>query len=251
MNVENDAGGRARFGGGKKRRAFGEPRDLIARPRQHDRQRIEHHRIVVDDKDFATGRIVGRHDRLPSLPTRHPAQACVLRRLQSDVTPVSINFYARRSVLRIAHPLMHGKVLWAPRECNPKACARPSILQSNRLISLQKSPPRTRPTAASSCPASRAKQSRRNCSPPAPNAVPGREPDIRLVDQPHCEPPRVGFAVDAEEQIERALRLGEAARGRSPPAPCRTISRPRRARSIMMRDEALAALDRRRRRRAA
>ena len=38
-----------------------------------------------------------------------------------------------------------------------------------------------------------------------------REPDLRLVDQPEHELASVGFAVDREEQIERALRHREAA----------------------------------------
>ena len=60
----------------------------------------------------------------------------------------------------------------------------------------------------------------------------GRETDVRFVDQAHREPTRVGFAVNREEQVERALGWREARTTGCAEQPASQISRPRRARSI-------------------
>src|SRR5204863_8300596 len=73
---------------------------------------------------------------------------------------------------------------------------------------------------------------------------PGSEPDIRFIDQPHDEAPRVALALDGEEQIERARGLREAhAAGRSQRVARNVASAPRPF--DQMCDEAFPALDRR------
>src|SRR2546421_1053939 len=77
-----------------------------------------------------------------------------------------------------------------------------------------------------------------------PEGSPGREPDVRFIDQPHHQTPRVGFTVDSEEQIERARGPREAhATGRTEHGAGNIASAPRAL--DQMRYKAFAALDRR------